>query len=57
MTHEGIAMFERLIQSPIETVLAGHSLIASQKEIHRRTRKPSLVDTQLAARSAEPLDG
>jgi hypothetical protein len=45
MAHERIAMFERLVQSPTEAVLAGHSLIASQKEIHRRARKPSLMDT------------
>jgi hypothetical protein len=45
MAHQRIAMFERFVQSPIETVLAGHRLIASQKEIHRRARKPSLVDT------------
>ena len=56
MAHKGIAMFERLIQSPIETVLADHGLIASQQKIHRRARKPSLVDTELAARSAEPID-
>src|SRR4029453_14993203 len=57
MAHQSIAVFERFIQSPIETVLAGHSFFASQKEIHRRARKPSLVDAYLAARSAESIDG
>jgi hypothetical protein len=44
MTHKGIAVFERLVQSSVETVLSGHGLIAPQKEIHGRARKPSLVD-------------
>jgi hypothetical protein len=56
MAHQRIAVFERLVQSPIETVLASHSLITSQKEIHGRARKPSLVDAQLAARSTEPIN-
>ena len=45
LTHERVALFERLVQSPIETVFAGHRLSAPQQEIHRRARKPSLVDT------------
>jgi hypothetical protein len=33
MAHQRIAVFERLIQSPVKTVLAGYRLIAPQKEI------------------------
>ena len=57
MTLEGLFMFQRFVQCPVESVLGGHSVIGSQHHVHGGRRVPALVNAQFTLWSHQAING
>ena len=56
MTLEGLLMFQRFVQCPVESVLGGHSVIGSQYHVHGGRCVPALVNTQFTLWSDQAIN-